>query len=72
MTPKTFITFLAAYKTLYRKKVDDIEVLAMRMKTGLSKLVEAQISVDSLRTELAVKEKEMVIATEAAEKVGWR
>ncbi|XP_019756852.1 dynein axonemal heavy chain 8 [Dendroctonus ponderosae] len=69
VTPKTFITFLAAYKGLYRKKVEDIEVLAIRMKTGLSKLVEAQVSVDVLRTELAVKEKEMLVATEAAEKV---
>ncbi|KAL1516507.1 hypothetical protein ABEB36_000416 [Hypothenemus hampei] len=69
VTPKTFITFLDAYKILYKKKVDDIEVLAMRMKTGLSKLVEAQASVDVLRTDLAVKEKEMHVATEAAEKV---
>lgn len=69
VTPKTFITFLAAYKGLYRKKVEDIEVLAIRMKTGLSKLVEAQVSVDVLRKELAVKEKEMLVATEAAEKV---
>ncbi|CAG9764101.1 unnamed protein product [Ceutorhynchus assimilis] len=69
VTPKTFISFLAAYKIVYKKKVDDIEVLALRMKTGLSKLVEAQASVDILRTELAVKEKEMVVATEAAEHV---
>ncbi|XP_050311595.1 dynein axonemal heavy chain 8 [Anthonomus grandis grandis] len=69
VTPKTFISYLAAYKVLYRKKVDDIDVLAMRMKTGLSKLVEAQASVDVLRAELAVKEKEMTVATEAAEKV---
>lgn len=39
------------------------------MKTGLTKLVEAQESVDLLRTELAVKEKEITVATEAAEKV---
>ncbi|XP_030752815.1 dynein heavy chain 8, axonemal [Sitophilus oryzae] len=69
VTPKTFISYLAAYKELYKKKVDNIDMLAMRMKTGLSKLVEAQASVDILRQELAVKEQEMTVATEAAEKV---
>lgn len=39
------------------------------MKTGLTKLVEAQESVDLLRQELAEKEKEILVATEAAEKV---
>lgn len=43
--------------------------MAVRMKTGLSKLVEAQASVDILRAELAVKEKEMEVATAAAESV---
>lgn len=69
VTPKTYITFLGAYKELYRKKVDNIDQMAVRMKTGLSKLVEAQASVDILRAELAVKEKEMEVATAAAESV---
>ncbi|CAG9816206.1 unnamed protein product [Phaedon cochleariae] len=69
VTPKTFIAFLAAYKVLYKKKLDEIGVLAQRMKTGLKKLVEAQVSVDELRKELAVKEKEMTVATEKAEVV---
>lgn len=54
---------------MYRKKFDDIQVLAHRMKTGLSKLVEAQASVDELRKELAVKEVEVNKASEAAEEV---
>ncbi|XP_060520516.1 dynein axonemal heavy chain 8 isoform X2 [Cylas formicarius] len=69
VTPKTFITFLDTYKSIYKKKADDIEVLAHRMKTGLSKLVEAQVSVDLLKKDLEVKEMEMVVATEAAERV---
>ncbi|KAK9891390.1 hypothetical protein WA026_014631 [Henosepilachna vigintioctopunctata] len=69
VTPKTFISFLDFYKTLYKKKLDGIEVLAHRMKTGLSKLVEAQASVDELRKELAVKEIEVNAASEAAEQV---
>lgn len=69
MTPKTFLSFLETYKKVYVDKHDGIQVLAHRMKTGLTKLVEAQASVDALRQELAVKEKEIAVATEAAEKV---
>ncbi|KAJ8919734.1 hypothetical protein NQ315_006262 [Exocentrus adspersus] len=69
VTPKTFISFLGAYQVLYKTKLDEIGVLAMRMKNGLTKLVEAQASVDELRKELAVKEQEMAVASEAAEKV---
>ncbi|KAJ8938536.1 hypothetical protein NQ318_016906 [Aromia moschata] len=59
VTPKTFISFLGAYKELYKKKIDEIGVLAQRMKTGLTKLVEAQASVLS----------EVVAATEIATKI---
>lgn len=69
VTPKTFISFLGTYKTIYKQKVDEIGVMATRMRTGLKKLVEAQSSVDILRQELAVKEKEMTVASENAEKV---
>lgn len=69
VTPKTYLSFLDNYKVLYTEKHDGIAVLAHRMKTGLTKLVEAQASVDVLRKELEVKEKEIAVATEAAEKV---
>lgn len=72
MTPKTFISFLAAYKILYKRKADEISVMAMRMRTGLTKLVEAQSSVDILRQELAVKEKEMAVASENAQEVRFK
>lgn len=39
------------------------------MRTGLTKLVEAAASVDILRQELAVKDKEIAVANAAAEKV---
>lgn len=60
---------MAAYKVLYKRKVDEIGVMAVRMRTGLTKLVEAQSSVDILRQELAIKEKEMTVASENAEQV---
>lgn len=51
------------------EKNKGIDVLAQRMRTGLSKLIEAAASVDILRKELAVIDKEMQIANAAAEKV---
>lgn len=50
-------------------KEKGIDILAQRMRTGLTKLVEAAGSVDLLRQELAVKDKEIAVATAAAEKV---
>lgn len=54
---------------MYTEKNGQIEVMAQRMKTGLSKLIEAAASVDILKQELAVKEREIAVATEDAEKV---
>ncbi|KAK4886462.1 hypothetical protein RN001_002733 [Aquatica leii] len=69
VTPKTFLSFLQSYKVLYKIKFDGIEVLASRMRTGLLKLIEAAESVDILRKELEVKEKEIAVASTAVEKV---
>ncbi|KAB0798200.1 hypothetical protein PPYR_09193 [Photinus pyralis] len=69
VTPKTYLSFLASYKTLYKIKHDDIEVLASRMRTGLTKLIEAAESVDLLRKELELKEVEIAVANVAVEKV---
>ena len=69
VTPKTYLSFLANYKALYKDKYDNIQILDKRMKTGLSKLIEAAASVDVLKQELQVKEQEIIVATEQAEKV---
>ncbi|XP_044272703.1 dynein axonemal heavy chain 8 [Tribolium madens] len=69
VTPKTFISFLETYKTVYVKKLANIGEMDARMRTGLTKLVEAQQNVDELKKELIIKEQEMKVATDAAEKV---
>ena len=69
VTPKSFLSFLETYKKIYKEKHDHISGLAFRMQTGLIKLVEAAESVDILKKELELKEKEIILATETAEVV---
>ncbi len=34
VTPKSYLSFIAGYKELYRQKREEIEIMAQRMKTG--------------------------------------
>ena len=55
VTPKSLLSFLEIYKKVYREKVNNIEEMAERMQTGLSKLDEAAASVSVLKAELEIK-----------------
>lgn len=69
VTPKSYLSFIDGYKTIYAEKRSQIGELANRMNTGLDKLVEASASVAELSKELAVKEKELAVASVKADKV---
>ena len=69
VTPSSYLTFLNSYRLLYKEKLDGIEVLAIQMKTGLDKLVEAGISVAALSEELAIKEVDLAVANKETEAV---
>lgn len=69
MTPKSYLSFVDGYKTIYAEKRSHIGELANRMNTGLDKLVEASASVAELAKELVVKEKELAVASVKAGKV---
>ena len=69
VTPKSYLSFIGGYKTIYSEKKSQIGELANRMNTGLQKLVEASASVAQLSKELAVKEKELEVASVKADKV---
>lgn len=55
VTPRSLISFLESYRILYTEKYDNIQLLAGRMQTGLTKLVEAASAVEILKTELIEK-----------------
>ncbi|XP_034008681.1 dynein heavy chain 8, axonemal-like [Trematomus bernacchii] len=69
VTPKSYLSFVNGYKTLYTEKHSYINTLAERMSVGLDKLMEASKSVAQLSKVLVVKEKELVIASVKADKV---
>ncbi|XP_063956179.1 dynein axonemal heavy chain 8-like [Lytechinus pictus] len=69
VTPKSYLSFLDGYKSIYLEKYAEISELAQRMNTGLDKLIEASESVAELSVQLVVKEKELEVASKKADKV---
>ena len=69
VTPKSYLSFIDGYKTIYLEKRSEIGELATRMQTGLDKLIEASESVTQLSKELVVKEKDLEVASVKADKV---
>lgn len=69
VTPKSYLSFMNGYKQVYSIQKTEIDNLANRMNIGLDKLMEASKSVEQLSKELAVKEKELAVATLKADKV---
>lgn len=69
VTPKSFLSFVEIYKSVYKTKVVVIAGLADRMEKGLEKLEEAEVSVNGLRTVLIQKELEQAVASAIADKV---
>ncbi|CAL8275103.1 unnamed protein product [Lota lota] len=69
VTPKSYLSFINGYKTLYTERHSYINNLAERMNIGLDKLMEASESVAELSKVLVVKEKELALASIKADKV---
>ncbi|KAF4790048.1 hypothetical protein TURU_143619 [Turdus rufiventris] len=69
VTPKSYLSFIGGYKAIYKEKFASLGSLSERMKTGLEKLMEAEVSVNQLSQELVMKEKDLAIASKKADEV---
>ncbi|CAB3374843.1 Hypothetical predicted protein [Cloeon dipterum] len=69
VTPKSYLNFIGGYKNIYQSKQQELGQGAERMDTGLAKLKDASKSVEILKQELAIMEKDLALASEKAEKV---
>ncbi|KAM3182629.1 hypothetical protein ACTXT7_011934, partial [Hymenolepis weldensis] len=69
VTPKSYISFLSGYSTIYNRQLSHIQSLINRLSSGLQKLDEAQESIAKLSAELIEKRKEIEIANVEAEEV---
>uniref|UniRef100_A0A673AMF1 Dynein heavy chain coiled coil stalk domain-containing protein n=1 Tax=Sphaeramia orbicularis TaxID=375764 RepID=A0A673AMF1_9TELE len=70
VTPRSYLSFINSYKIIYSEKIAHVGTLAERMKTGLSKLMEAEQSVSELSEQLVVKEKELAEVRVKAQAAG--
>lgn len=69
VTPRSFLTFLDSYKTVYKQRLDNINILASRMSNGLNKLIDAAAQVDVLRKELEKNREEIAVKNVQVEAV---
>lgn len=69
VTPKSFLSFVNGYKSLYTKNKQEIEEMKVQRLMGLEKLADASVQVEVLKKELIEKEKEIITATAASKEV---
>eukprot|EP00756_Hemistasia_phaeocysticola_P037796 Hpha_TRINITY_DN16720_c2_g6::TRINITY_DN16720_c2_g6_i1::g.79659::m.79659/K10413/DYNC1H; dynein heavy chain 1, cytosolic len=59
ITPRHYLDFIQQFKVLYKEKLGDVQEQQMHLSHGLSKLEDTADQVSQLRSELAVKEKDL-------------
>jgi len=69
VTPKSYLSFIDAYKGVYKKKFDTINEDAEKITNGLLKLGEAEEDVAVMKVELAETEKILAVTGERIEKM---
>lgn len=65
-TPKSYLSFIAAYKAMYREKLEALKEKESRVKLGLDKLIQGAKDVEAMKVVLAseqVKLEEATIST---------
>ena len=67
VTPKSYLSFLGGYKSIYRERRKHFENLSKRMDAGLLKLQDAGAQVAVLSKDLEVMERNLAVASAQAE-----
>jgi dynein heavy chain len=68
-TPKSYLSFLAMYKDLYKKKYDEIDIQQSSIKSGLDKLLEATVGVGEMKKMLQIEDQKLRIASDETNKL---
>jgi dynein heavy chain len=69
VTPKSYLSFIAIYKTVYEKEYKKIDVEANNITNGLDKLAEASESISALLIISQKEEAELKEASAATDKL---
>lgn len=55
VTPKSYLSFIQGYKSLYQKKWENVKQLARNINNGLQKMFEAKDDVNKMKVDLSIK-----------------
>ncbi|XP_063774922.1 dynein axonemal heavy chain 8 [Pseudophryne corroboree] len=69
VTPKSYLSFISSFKNVYVEKLKYFSAETERMNIGIAKLMEASESVSNLSQRLALKEKQLAVASTEADNV---
>ena len=67
VTPKSYLSFIQGYKSLYSRKLANVEQLAKNINSGLQKMFEAKDDVSKMKVDLGIKNQELEVAAKEAE-----
>lgn len=67
VTPKSYLSFIDQYKTVYQDKYEDLNHEESSIRIGLQKLKDAADDIAKLSEDLKVEEERLKIATEKTE-----
>jgi dynein heavy chain len=68
-TPKSYLSFIALYKDLYKAKWKGIDVDQTNIESGLKKLLEAGIGVSQMKEQLKEEDKKLQIAKDETDQL---
>jgi dynein heavy chain len=67
VTPKSYLSFIGNYKSIYAEKYNEVKTLADKVNLGLQKLDDASKGVAVMKEDLLNKEKELAVAQRKSE-----